>query len=125
MAALEASGGRRVFIEDVRGNDAFLRATWHPETRVVVISHWSGELCTAATPIPIDEASTLIGLLVNALQEAVVPAVPAAVAPASEKLRTGLLTRITSWIRPCIAEVLDLGRYRVHRAGGRRRDRSA
>lgn len=121
MAALEASGGRRVFIEDVRGNDAFLRATWHPETRVVVISHWSGELCTAATPISIDEASTLIGLLVNALQEAVVPAVPPAVAPPSEKLRT----RITSWIRPRIAEVVDLGRYRVHRAGGRRRDRSA
>ncbi len=31
----------RVFLEDVRGKDAYLRATWHDDSATIVFSHWA------------------------------------------------------------------------------------
>ena len=75
MADVGAEATRRIFIEDVRRNDAYLRATWHPETRVLVVSHWTGDMCTASTPISVNDAGKLIGLLVTALEGAAMSSV--------------------------------------------------
>jgi hypothetical protein len=56
-----------VLIEDVRGGDRFLRVTLHRDGGVIVVSHWEGDECVAATRIPIAAAPELIELLQNAL----------------------------------------------------------
>lgn len=111
VAERDAVATRRVYIEDCRHNDAFLRATWHAETRVVVISHWSGEVCTAATPIPIEEASKLIGLLVTALQEAAASPPDPVIAPSP----IGLFDRLARRLRRRMATVVDMGRFQGSR----------
>jgi hypothetical protein len=60
---------KRVFLADVRGNDHYLRVTWHPETAVLVVSHWEGQVCVASTPVALVDASTLLDLLVTSMQE--------------------------------------------------------
>jgi len=65
---------RRVFIPDARDNGAYLRATWHPEGRVVVLSHWSSDdVCTAAIRLRVEDAGELVALLGHALSDAVEP----------------------------------------------------
>ena len=66
--------GRRVIVEDVRRDDTFMRVTWHAGERVFVVSHWTGEVCVAATRIPIDAAPDLVNLLVKGLSESATPA---------------------------------------------------
>lgn len=85
-----------MFIEDVRTIDAYLRATWHPETGVVVVSHWSGEVCTASTPISIEACGELLRLLVTALEETVRSAQSAPPAP---EAATSLADRLLDWAR--------------------------
>jgi hypothetical protein len=101
---------RRAFLADVRGDDRYFRATWHPDTSVVVLSHWIGEVCTASTPVALADVSQLIGLLVNALQEA------AGRSPQQESLTVesglttrGLIGRILRWLRPPLAPVTAIG----------------
>jgi hypothetical protein len=74
--------GRRVIVEDVRRDDTYMRVTWHAESGVFVVSHWSGDLCVAATRIPLDAAPDLIQLMVNALAESG----PAVASDAEERL---------------------------------------
>jgi hypothetical protein len=79
---------RRVLIEDARGNDRHLRATWHPETRQFVVSTWIGDTCTGAARLPAEAVAELTGLLVDGLSEAV--AAPAVVVrPVAPPTRTG------------------------------------
>ena len=47
-----------------------MRVTWHAEERIFVVSHWRGEVCVAATRVPIDAAPELVNLLVKGLAEA-------------------------------------------------------
>src|SRR5438270_5446146 len=61
--------GRRVIVEDVRPDDTFMRVTWHEESAVFVVSHWRGEVCVAATRVPVHAAPDLINLLVRGLAE--------------------------------------------------------
>ncbi|MEY2451759.1 MAG: hypothetical protein QOD92_1333 [Acidimicrobiaceae bacterium] len=61
--------GRRVIVEDVRRDDTFMRVTWHAENRIFVVSHWRGEVCVAATRVPVDAAPELVNLLVKGLAE--------------------------------------------------------
>ena len=96
MADSAPPATRRVFIEDVRGNNAYLRATWHPDTRVVVVSHWVGEVCTASTPISVNEAGKLINLLVTALEGAAHLPVPVQAAPPPSRAR---LSALLNWVR--------------------------
>jgi hypothetical protein len=66
---------RRVIVEDARRDDTYARVTWHPDEGVFVISHWRGDVCVAATRVPIEAAPELIGLLVKGLAESSPPAV--------------------------------------------------
>jgi hypothetical protein len=62
-------------VPDVRDELRYLRVTWHPDRRLVVLSHWRDDVCLASTPIELSEVSRLIGLLVSALEDAATPAV--------------------------------------------------
>lgn len=64
---------RRVLIGDARRNGRYLRATWHPEDRMFVLSTWTDEVCSGAVRIPIDKAADLITLLADGLSDAVNP----------------------------------------------------
>ncbi|MCL2393975.1 MAG: hypothetical protein FWC87_04730 [Acidimicrobiaceae bacterium] len=59
-----------VEVADRRGNDAHLRVSWHPEKRLVNISHWRRGICVSSTPVELTDVPALVNLLVRALEEA-------------------------------------------------------
>jgi hypothetical protein len=61
---------RRVFVPQALGANEYLRVTWHETDRVVVFSHWQGEVCVAATPVRVTDTADLATLLVEALGHA-------------------------------------------------------
>ena len=67
------AGSSRVFVPDLRDELRYLRVTWHPDRRVVVLSHWRDDVCLASTPIELSQISRLVGLLVSALEDAATP----------------------------------------------------
>jgi hypothetical protein len=101
-------------LADVRGNDQYLRATWHSDAAVVVVSNWVGEVCVGATAVALADASTLIELLVSALQETATKQIEAVVVAAS----TGpgspaierLLDRLRRRFRPKLAQIIAMRR---------------
>ncbi|HEX4819462.1 MAG TPA: hypothetical protein VFV00_04595 [Acidimicrobiales bacterium] len=60
---------RRVIVEDVRRDDSFMRVTWHDDAGVFVVSHWDGEVCRAATRVPVAAVPDLVNLFVRGLAE--------------------------------------------------------
>lgn len=96
---------RRLSIPDARGHGATLRVTKHPEQRKVVLSHWRDGVCVASTPVELSEVPALIGVLADALGDAI-DAAPGQVAPAPSK--GSLLAVIRSWLRPKLAQVTEL-----------------
>jgi hypothetical protein len=52
-----------MLIDDIRGGGRFLRVTVHSDLGVVVISHWQGDECVAATRMPLSAVDDLIELL--------------------------------------------------------------
>lgn len=67
---MEEGTTRTLVLGDARGNDRFLRVTWHPASSTIVFSHWAGSVCTASTPVRLPDASKVIDLLVGALRDA-------------------------------------------------------
>lgn len=65
---MEETRTRSLVLPDVRGEERYLRVTWHPLTSTVVFSHWTGSVCTASTPVSLPQASQIIELLVSALR---------------------------------------------------------
>ena len=61
---------RRIYVPDVRGDDSYLRMTWHAEQRVVVVSQWDGPVCTAATRLDVADAPEVISFLAGTLADA-------------------------------------------------------
>jgi hypothetical protein len=109
---------RRLSIPDARGHGATLRVTKHPEQRKVVLSHWREGVCVASTPVDLSEVPALIGVLADALGDAIGGRQnPSAAAP-----RTGsLLSVARRWLRPRLAQITELRLVRdssgVERAG--------
>ena len=64
---------RRLLLPDVRGDGSFVRVTWHPERRLVVLSHWHDDVCVSASRLAIEDAAELIAMLANALRDAAGP----------------------------------------------------
>ena len=60
----------RVFVPDSRGDEFFLRVTYHEPERLFVVSTWEHDRCTAAIRIPVSSAPELVTLLVNGLASA-------------------------------------------------------
>jgi hypothetical protein len=96
------TSSRRVFIQDSRGGEGFLRATWHAEGRTVVFSTWEGDLCVGATRIRVEDSAELIGLLARALAEASTT-VPSSSAPLSGPPSAPVVhswrQRLAAWVR--------------------------
>lgn len=65
---MEEREGRTIVLGDARGDGHRLRVTWHPGTSVFVFSHWAGPVCTASTRVRLDEATEVVGLVVEALR---------------------------------------------------------
>ena len=96
---------RSLSIPDARGQEAHLRVTRHPEQRKVVLSHWRDGLCVASTPVEVGEVPALIGILADALGDAV--ECPAAT-PRARRGMGVLLERLDHWLRPRLAQVAEL-----------------
>jgi hypothetical protein len=96
---------RRLSIPDARGHGATLRVTKHPEQRKVVLSHWREGVCVASTPVDVSEVPALIGVLADALGDAIVGKTNEGVAVP----RTGsLLSVVRRWFRPRLAQITEL-----------------
>lgn len=102
---MEEGFTRRLFLPDVRGTDRYLRVTWHKDTSTVVFSHWHGDVCVSSTPVSLDDATKLIGLMVGALKEAALRPLDKASPSASSG---GLLDRLRQRFRPQVAQVVKL-----------------
>ena len=96
---------RRLSIPDARGHGATLRVTKHPEQRKVVLSHWREGVCVASTPIELSEVPTLIGMLADALGDAVEGTGRESVPASSEG---SLRSVIRKWLRPRLAQITEL-----------------
>jgi hypothetical protein len=96
---------RRLSIPDARGHGATLRVTKHPEQRKIVLSHWRDGVCVASTPVELSEVPALIGVLADALGDAV-DSTPNESAPPPSK--GSLLAAIRRWLRPRLAQITEL-----------------
>ena len=96
---------RSLSIPDSRGHGATLRVTRHPEQNKVVLSHWRDGVCVASTPIELTEVSALIGVLADALGDAI-----DLTGPASETHSRGaqLLAELRAWLKPRLAQIVEL-----------------
>jgi len=94
----------RLNIPDTRGHGASLRVTRHADQRRVVLSHWRDGICVASTPIDLSEVPALIGLLAEALGDAVATSDSQ---PTNAPLRSSPWSKIRNFFRPTLAKVVD------------------
>src|ERR1700733_12573927 len=92
-------------IPDARGDGASLRVTRHPEQGKVVLSHWRDGLCVASTPIELSEVSALIGVLADALGDAIDASAPT---PPPVSRHRSVLASVRQWVRPALAQITEL-----------------
>jgi hypothetical protein len=81
-----------------------MRVTWHKDTSTMVCSHWQGDVCLASTQVSLENATRLIGLVVEALKDAA--ARPATAGPPSQR-RTPL-DQLLARLRPQLAQIIKL-----------------
>ncbi len=55
---------------DARGGDRALRASWHPESGLVVLSLWRDNVCIGSFRLAADEGPELIAILSEGLDRA-------------------------------------------------------
>ena len=96
---------RSLSIPDSRGHGSTLRVTRHPEQNKVVLSHRRDGVCVASTPIDLTDVSALIGVLADALSDAIDMTSPVSGAP-SRGIQ--LLTELRAWLKPRLAQVVEL-----------------
>ncbi len=74
-AARAATTGHPVaWFADERGSERRLKVAWRPEHRLIVLSVWRDDTCTATFRLPVAEAPRLIADLVEALGQAALSA---------------------------------------------------
>ena len=96
---------RRLSIPDARGQGATLRVTEHSEQGKIVLSHWRDGVCVASTPVELSEVPALIGVLADALGDAIDAPPRESIVPPS---KGSLLSVIRSWLRPKLAQITEL-----------------
>ena len=94
MAVVELHAARREILVDERG-DA-LRATWHPQERTILVSHWRDDVCRGTFRLTPPEAVRLAGFLITSIGDALVSPIPSS-GPSS--LPDTLLDRILALFR--------------------------
>jgi hypothetical protein len=70
-----------------------------------VLSHWRDGVCVASTPIELSEVSALIGVLADALGDAVEVA---ETQPTTAVERPSALSTLRNWFRPKLAQITEL-----------------
>ena len=96
-----------VQIADSRNRGRYLRVSWHPSRRTVIVSQWRDGVCVATTPIGLAEIPALVGLLVQVLHDAASAARPLE-SPTIGSVRRDIRSLIRSWLRPRLAAVLAI-----------------
>jgi hypothetical protein len=96
-------GPNRLSIPDARGDGATLRVTRHPKQRKIVLSHWRDGVCVASTPVELHEVPALIGVLADALGDAI-DAMPTP----DTSSRPSPIEALRDWLRPKLAQVTEL-----------------
>ena len=81
------------WFRDPRSLDRRMRASWHPEAGVVVLSLWADQTCAATFRLSLDDVPAFAHLLVDALAEAPAPA-PEPVETAHRSLAAVLRQRL-------------------------------
>ncbi len=76
MADPTALPVRGEVVVDARGGDRALRATWHPEHGLVVLSVWRGARCVATVQVTAEEVPHLVDVLVRGLATMAEPRPP-------------------------------------------------
>ena len=101
----------------MRGDDRCLRVTWHPETQLLVFSHWDGSLCRASTPVRLGDAAKVVELVMRGLREALEHQPDHSAAEAKQGGWLGMLRRLA---QPSLAKVTVLRRPQYQPLLGRR-----
>jgi hypothetical protein len=107
LVAVEENFTHRLFLPDLRGSHRYLRVTWHKETSTIVVSHWRDDVCIASTPVLLEDATKLIGLIVAALKESATSPTAVPGSGLSTQPR-GVLGRLRERFRPQFAPVVAL-----------------
>jgi hypothetical protein len=68
--------GVATWFGDPRSPARRLRASWHPENGLVVLSIWDHERCAATFRLPIEHVPAFMHLLVDALADTSMPQLP-------------------------------------------------
>lgn len=68
--ALQRTPRTGAVFPDLRGDGRSLRATWHQEQQVVVLSLWRNNVCVSTFRLAADEVPDLIAMLRLGLDEA-------------------------------------------------------
>jgi hypothetical protein len=103
---VEVEFERSLHLTDARGGDRYLRVTWHADASTIVLSQWRDAICVASTPLTLEDATRLIGLVVGALKEKAILTIGAATAePVTGR---NLLTRLRDRFRPQLAHIIRL-----------------
>lgn len=66
-AELEQAGGE-IFL-DARGHGRAMRLSWHPESDIVVLSLWRGEVCAGTFRMPHADVAAFVDALVDGLRD--------------------------------------------------------
>ncbi len=107
-----------VHVADRRDSLGFLRVSSHGSKRVVVFSQWRLGVCVASTPVPVSELSSVISVLVGALEDASKPQSAKAAEPSIRSIRRDVRRLVDSRFRPRLAPVVDMVRRSTGSPGG-------
>jgi hypothetical protein len=68
-----APGGHRAVLSDCRGRNRVLRASWHHEAGLLVLSLWRDDACVGTARLSPQESARLAELIVAGLAEHLPP----------------------------------------------------
>ncbi|WP_324651832.1 hypothetical protein [Georgenia sp. H159] len=75
MGRIVALPARGEVFADSRGGGRVLRASWHHEDGVVVLSLWRDQVCTGTVRVAADDVPALIAALTDGLAQGYAPGV--------------------------------------------------
>jgi len=101
-------------IVDSRNRGRYLRMSWHPSRRAVIVSQWRDGVCVATTPVGLADLPALIDLLVQVLQDAASDKRPLE-SPTIGSVRRDIRSLIRTWLGPRLAAVLAISHGRRER----------
>jgi hypothetical protein len=75
---------------------------------VVVFSQWREGVCVATTPVELTDIPAVIGVLVEALEDAARGVSPKEAAPTAQSVREDIQELLRDWLRPRVASITAL-----------------